>query len=637
MSLRKRSSSDDEGKAPRKRPNILLTSSDNVVEEKNGSDNRKLDRSESLLLAPLLTELHQIFVPGALPPRLTAFASVDLSILAEVLRPCSGCTTLTNCNAGTGTCHDCYTKKEVCSVPTFLRYWIYSDRTGLTLEQTLFMITNYGDHKTKKSFCLDNTVFSNHLRQVVEKSLLPPPLNTGTSVLGDSPTDLENRVKALNLRRSPVVRTVHALENHRPRELLSRDLLTHSQPSSSMAQSHWLYSRSHTELISPIHETPVRVIQAAGHRHFQFVTSTSSSPSENPSSTQCTLCSHSDARFSGPPSLSKVAPSLDECAVQAPKSLNKAGSTLLFDLLRNPRSIKSAPPFSSLKESALPLPSVVSTSIPKSHSIDLSAPFPEAVGVKAHSDQTRVKELEQLLAWARDQFLTERDGVEAHDHIRREIIQIFANSVRQAHASVDKLRHENGKIVRVMLSKTFGSQLKSSEHRTPREVEDVQADMLSRDSQDPPWRTSLQSNVPKFPEQHGTSMELQGSHKQRNTERDAYENKLRELPIRRRLRESCEQHKELTRCEILEGILKELNTQIESLEERFKELCKQRDALGISLETSRALLFLRQEVIARQAQNINTLNEHIQEQQVTISKLRRLGLTSNGCNVERRP
>ncbi|KAH7867755.1 uncharacterized protein C8R40DRAFT_1178647 [Lentinula edodes] len=303
MSLRKRSSSDDEGKAPRKRPNILLTSSDNVVEEKNGSDNRKLDRSESPLLAPLLTELHQIFVPGALPPRLTAFASVDLSILAEVLRPCSGCTTLTNCNAGTGTCHDCYTKKEVCSVPTFLRYWIYSDRTGLTLEQTLFMITNYGDHKTKKSFCLDNTVFSNHLRQVVEKSLLPPPLNTGTSVLGDSPTDLENRVKALNLRRSPVVRTVHALENHRPRELLSRDLLTHSQPSSSMAQSHWLYSRSHTELISPIHETPVRVIQAAGHRHFQFVTSTSSSPSENPSSTQCTLCSHSDARFSGPPYL----------------------------------------------------------------------------------------------------------------------------------------------------------------------------------------------------------------------------------------------------------------------------------------------------------------------------------------------
>ncbi|KAJ4496541.1 hypothetical protein C8R41DRAFT_918356 [Lentinula lateritia] len=85
-----------------------------------------------------------------------------------------------------------------------------------------------------------------------------------------------------------------------------------------------------------------------------------------------------------------------------------------------------------------------------------------------------------------------------------------------------------------------------------------------------------------------------------------------------------------TQCEILDNKVTELNTRCETLESRLKkskESFEQRAALESNLEISQAQLFLRQEELAGQAQAINTLNEHIQEQQVTFLKLKQFGIT----------
>ncbi|KAJ3874294.1 hypothetical protein F5051DRAFT_417167, partial [Lentinula edodes] len=637
MSLRKRSSGDDEDKAPRKRPKNWRVISNNVDEDRNGGDSSNMVHFESPLLAPLLAELHRIFVSGALSPELTTIASADLSVLVEVLNPCSGCTTLTKCNAGTDPCCNCSTKKKkkVCSVPIFLRYWIYSKRTGLTLEQTRFMISNYCDRTTKKSFYLDSAVFNNHLRQVAEKNLLPPHIAIdSTSVLGNSPTDLENRVKALNICRSPVIRlparaTLGDEQLSRP----SSDLLIQTMhPSSSSHPSSAMSFGDRTGLISPIPETPVRVIHTANpHKDFQPATSIPLPPSKNSPSVQYVLTK--------PPEFSGFSyPLSDECTVQAQRRSMKAGPASPFNLFPNSHFIENVSPLSSLEEDAPPLPSMVPPSIQNSLSIDLiSAPFSENP-VIAHRDQTRVSELEQLLAWAREQFRVERSGIKAQDHLQREIIRTFTNSIRQAHASVDELRQENRKLVLAMLNKSSEGRLKSSQHHIAHEEGDIQTNVSSRDPVDP--RASSQRNLLRFSE-HGTGEELTDS------EHDAYENKSREprrqcFALQGGLRDSCEYlslegklKESNTRCETLEGELEELHTQYKALGDRFKELHEQRDALQNKLETSQAQLFLRQEEIAGQAQAINTLNEYIQEQQVTILKLQRLGPRSPESGAEK--
>lgn len=130
----------------------------------------------------------------------------------------------------------------------------------------------------------------------------------------------------------------------------------------------------------------------------------------------------------------------------------------------------------------------------------------------------------------------------------------------------------------------------------------------------------------KLQESNARCETLKDKLKGSNTQCEILDNKVTELNTRCETLES-RLKKSNARYKILEGQLKESNTLYETLECRSKESFEQRAALESNLEISQAQLFLRQEELAGQAQAINTLNEHIQEQQVTFLKLKQFGIT----------
>ncbi|KAJ3919392.1 hypothetical protein F5877DRAFT_78080 [Lentinula edodes] len=669
MSSSKRSSNGDEGKAPRKRSRNWSTI-DSAEEEKDGGGGGNLEQSKSSHIAPLLAELYRVFVSGALSPELTTSVGVELSALLEVLRPCSGCTTITKCNGGTGPCRNCSTKKKrVCSVPTFLRYWVYSKRTGLTLEQTLFIISNYCDPKTKKTFSLDSTIFNNHLRRVTENNLLPPRIDIGgVSVLGDSPLDLEIRVKSFNLSRSPVIR-LPARPTHNEEQsnwCVSKDLSVQAQSSSysqssSLAQSTRATFRNHTEFISPIlSDTPFRVIQAADTpRHFQ--TPTPMSLLENTSS---------------PPYTSSAATKFLESAVQSETRLEQGDSTSPFVIPSSPPSSEDVLPLYSLEENVPPVPTL-SISDKTMGVPTLSFERDSAAALNA---ETSVSGLEQHLARARERSQVQHSGVKSHDRIRQENVQTFEDTLREAQTSIDTFRQKLQKEL-VMLSQTSEDQMKNYRHHVAGK-EDIHNEVLSIESRD--LRTRGARNE-KLQGSYAQRESIEEKSKEISGERDdAYDNKVMELYRQQSLEgsvgESCEQRisREAklvesrsryeiiegklqesnarcetledklkgsnTRCEILENKVTELNTRCETLESRLKKSNARYEILEGQLKESNTLyetLECRskesQEELAGQAQAINTLNEHIQEQQVTLLKLKQFGITFDHSEAEKRP